>query len=226
MHKFTKDKNGKDILISDDNFQVMMEWEKPYMEALVDTLSPTGDVLEIGFGLGYSANKIQSFNIKSHTIIENDLNVLEKLYLWADSQPHDVFIVEGSWQESLNSLDKFDSIFFDDSPNPQYPDPLNIRIYDFYYRILRSHANIGCKMTWYSDYPVYWLTHPMTEYSNRTFDIEIPNNVKYKNDIEIFKNKMFMPMAKFPYGTVPDAVTLFLDSNFLIGQILDCKNNE
>ena len=36
----------------------MMEWEKPYMEASIDTLQPTGDVLEIGFGLGYSATQI------------------------------------------------------------------------------------------------------------------------------------------------------------------------
>jgi protein-L-isoaspartate O-methyltransferase len=29
------------------------------MKALVDNLKPNGDVLEIGFGLGYSAEQIQ-----------------------------------------------------------------------------------------------------------------------------------------------------------------------
>ena len=51
-------------------FQVMMAWEKPYMEHLIKKLKPKGDVLEIGFGLGYSASAIQKYNITSHTIIE------------------------------------------------------------------------------------------------------------------------------------------------------------
>lgn len=41
------DSLGSEILLSDDNYQVMMEWEKPYMKALVDKLSPKGDVLEL-----------------------------------------------------------------------------------------------------------------------------------------------------------------------------------
>ena len=48
-------------------FQVMMAWEKPYMEHLIKKLKPKGDVLEIGFGLGYSASAIQKYNITSHT---------------------------------------------------------------------------------------------------------------------------------------------------------------
>ena len=63
---FTKDIDNKNILIDleNHNYQVMMEWEKPYMKALVDNLEPYGDVLEIGFGIGYSANQIQKYNIK------------------------------------------------------------------------------------------------------------------------------------------------------------------
>ena len=51
--------------------QIMMEWEKPYMEACIDKLNPYGRVLEIGFGLGYSANHIQTYkNIEEHVIVE------------------------------------------------------------------------------------------------------------------------------------------------------------
>lgn len=109
---FSKDEFGKDVLLK-DHLQVMMEWEKPYMEACIETLKPTGDVLEIGFGLGYSATAIQKFHPKSHTIIECDANVLKKAKAWAKQYPN-VTILEGTWQEILPTLGKFDSVFFDD----------------------------------------------------------------------------------------------------------------
>ena len=68
--KYTTDEYGKELLFDKKtNYQVMMEWEKPYMEALIDNLKPTGDVLEIGFGLVYNTNKIQSYYINSYTFI-------------------------------------------------------------------------------------------------------------------------------------------------------------
>src|SRR5210317_1381235 len=96
-----------------DNYQVMMEWEKPYMKALIKNLKPRGDVLEIGFGLGYSANEIQQYKINSHTIIEDDKEVLIRLKRWAKKQKHKVNIIEGTWQTQLQNLKKFDTIFFD-----------------------------------------------------------------------------------------------------------------
>ena len=78
MLKYTNDELGKDILIDSNGEQVMMEWEKPYMEACIDFLKPKGDVLEIGFGMGYSATQIQKYNPKSYTIVECDPIVIEK----------------------------------------------------------------------------------------------------------------------------------------------------
>ena len=88
---YTKGVDNKDILVGDEQYQVMMEWEKPYMEALVDRLNPSGDVLEIGLGLGYSADAIQKYDINTHTIIECDTEVLKKLQEWAKKQKHKVF---------------------------------------------------------------------------------------------------------------------------------------
>lgn len=110
---YTKDEFGKEILLKDGNLQVMMEWERPYMDACIETLHPKGDVLEIGFGLGYSATAIQKFKPKSHTIIECDPVVIEKAQEWAKKHPN-VKIVQGMWQDVLQQLGKFDSIFFDD----------------------------------------------------------------------------------------------------------------
>ena len=57
--EYKKDSSGNEILQDENGIhQVMMEWEKPYMEACIDTLDPSGSVLEIGFGLGYSAKKL------------------------------------------------------------------------------------------------------------------------------------------------------------------------
>ena len=114
--KKTKDQLNKDILINQPDVQVMMEWEKPYMEAVIKKLKPRGNVLEIGFGLGYSASEIQKYKIKSHTIIEDNHTVLKDLKKWSKKQVHKVNIIEGTWQTNLKTLGKFECIFFDHSP--------------------------------------------------------------------------------------------------------------
>ncbi|MEX0961862.1 MAG: class I SAM-dependent methyltransferase [Simkaniaceae bacterium] len=112
---YAKDETGEEILIKDDEFQVMMAWEKPYMEACIKELDPRGDVLEIGFGCGYSANAIQEYPIKSHTIIEYHPVVFEKAKEWAKDKPS-VTLIHDTWQNALPSLGRYDTLFFDDYP--------------------------------------------------------------------------------------------------------------
>ena len=68
----TEDIFGNDILQDETGIHpVMMEWEKPYMEKCIEDLDPSGSVLEIGFGMGYSAEKLWSFkNVTEYTVIE------------------------------------------------------------------------------------------------------------------------------------------------------------
>jgi hypothetical protein len=113
--EFVKDSNGKQMLIKDGTHQVMMEWEKPYMEACIEALCPIGHVLEIGFGCGYSATAIQKFSPLSHTIIEYHPTVAAKARTWAQEYKN-VRIVEDTWQQALDKLGVFDQIFFDDYP--------------------------------------------------------------------------------------------------------------
>jgi len=113
--EFTTDENGNELLLKDGEFQVMMEWERPYMEAIIDAMQPQGDVLEIGFGCGYSASAIQKHPIKSHTIIEYHPKVIEKAELWRDGR-NDIHLVHDTWQNGLKGLGVFDTIFFDDYP--------------------------------------------------------------------------------------------------------------
>ncbi len=113
--EYRKDEQGKDVLLKDGKFQVMMEWEKPYMQACIDALKPFGDVLEIGFGLGYSADHIQTYHPKSHTIIEYHPEVAKHARNWAKRHPN-VTIIEDTWQNALAKLGIYDCIFFDDYP--------------------------------------------------------------------------------------------------------------
>jgi guanidinoacetate N-methyltransferase len=205
------DQYGKEILIDHTGFQVMMEWEKPYMEALVDNLSPFGDVLEVGFGLGYSANRIQTFPINSYTVIENDPEVVERALEWAAKQQCDIRVVEGPWQETLKYLGTFDSIFFDDSPHENYPDKDNSRLYDFYYEILDGHVSPNCRFTAYMDHPVHWVSHPFTTWENKIFQTDIAKNCNYIPNKEL--NYVCVPLITFPYGSLPGAKRISLGSD-------------
>lgn len=116
---FSTDETGKEQLLDANGTQVMMEWERPYMIACVDALRITSesDVLEIGFGCAYSAERIQSAGPRSHTIVECSEPVLERLREWAADRPS-VRVVAGTWQSELPKLGEFDCIFFDDFGAP------------------------------------------------------------------------------------------------------------
>ena len=75
-------KNKEIIDTNYNNFQVMMSWEKPYMEKCVGVLKPHGDVLEIGFGMGYSATAINKHRLRSYTVIEKDKDVIKNFNKW------------------------------------------------------------------------------------------------------------------------------------------------
>lgn len=93
--------------------QLLLDWKKAYSEALIDALKPSGNVLEIGFGLGDAANRIQSHRPKHHTIIESDAELVLEARTWARKYPN-VTIIHGTWQKELPKLGKFDAIFFTD----------------------------------------------------------------------------------------------------------------
>ena len=205
-----RDIENKEILYDPKiHYQVMMEWEKPYMQKLVQHVKPTGHVLEIGFGLGYSANEIQKYNIKSHTIIEP--HQIKELTAWSKKQKHKVHIVKGYWQNVLKKLGKFDTIFFDDAPTEMFKDPDNVRVYKFFYLLLNNHVNKNARFTWYCDKKLYWLCHPSIEWSIKPYKINIPKHCNYaKGEI------MYLPLINFKEGIVDDDDHVALNANFQI----------
>jgi len=85
-----------------------MEWKKQYLKALIEALNPQGDVLQVGFHSHECIQEIQSFELKSHTLIENDPKVLVEARKWAPT----VKIIEKSWKNALSELGIFHTLLF------------------------------------------------------------------------------------------------------------------
>ncbi len=182
---YIKDEHNKDILINKtDNEQVMMEWEKPYMVACIQALEPKGDVLEIGFGLGYSARTLCNYPIQSYTVIECEPIVWKKVIEFQKEYPHiKINLIKGRWQEMLPTLSTFDTIFFDDFPYKEYLEldnyPKEDRVRRFVLTCLEKHMNIGCKLSYYSSWPNNHDSYDCIEGSLSDFEIQIPENCNY-----------------------------------------------
>jgi len=88
------------------------------MKAMADIATESrGDVLEVGFGMGISASYIQAGSPRSHTIIECNREVMAAFAEWKNRYPdRDIRLVEGRWQEVVETLSGFDGIFFDTYP--------------------------------------------------------------------------------------------------------------
>ena len=203
QQEYKIDKHGKEILLQDNKHQVMMEWEKPYMEACIDKLQPKGDVLEIGFGMGYSATQIQKYKPKSHTIIEMDPMVIKRLEEWAKDYDN-IIIVEGTWQSQMKNLGKFDEIFFDDFPLKVSENALEKKLlverFPMFLDICRySHSKHNTKISAYIHDPEGKFKQRMNEnpyysYEEYYMDIELPDNCNYYRD-----NKGIIPIIKMEF---------------------------
>jgi spermidine synthase len=105
---------------------VMMSWEQDLMKhhAYIATLNQ-GHVLEIGFGMGISAQYIQDFGCSTHTIVESHPDILTRLQFWATDKPN-VNIISGDWLEMQDIIcqQQYDAIFYDADCNnsPKFRD--------------------------------------------------------------------------------------------------------
>lgn len=97
---------------------IMEDWQIPVMKAMARMVTEThGDVLEVGFGRGLSADFIQAEGVRSHTIVECNDAVVEHYHAWAQQYPNrDLRLIHGTWQETTDQLDRYDGIFFHTYP--------------------------------------------------------------------------------------------------------------
>jgi hypothetical protein len=195
--EYTKDSSGNEILQDENGIhQVMMEWEQPYMEACIDTLDPSGSVLEIGFGLGYSAKKLcLNQNVKKYSVIECSPIVWKKFEnfqqeIYQIRPDLEMELIKGRWQDIIYEIDIYDSIFFDDyTYDGNYLENVS-RINKFVYEILINHSKIGTRISFYSTTNKFCeldcLKITYTEYK-----INIPDNCKYARG-----DKMYIPVLE------------------------------
>jgi predicted O-methyltransferase YrrM len=200
---YKKDKNGKDILCNEDErHQIMMEWEKPYMEKSIELLNPFGKVLEIGFGLGYSATKICSFkNVKEYNVIECMPIVWEKFEEFKNKQQITrpelkINLIKGRWEDVLQTTETFDSIYFDDYVLNSDIDIGNRRItHDrgshFLQKVLQNHTRIGSRISFYSTINCIEMYKNISciRVECSEYKIDIPSDCKYAKG-----DKMYIPI--------------------------------
>ena len=198
MNSFQEDINNDEILLSSTQEQIMMEWEKPYMEASIDMLKPTGNVLEIGFGCGYSASQIMKYKPKKYTVIECDPIVIEKANIWRKKYPDvKIHIVEGVWQEKLHTLGVFDEIYFDDFPlniqenSSQMEMTISMKRMNIFLDLcIQNHTHVGSKICWYcneNDFQHQGFgsdIKPFVKLDTKEMETYIPENCKYRNTKE------------------------------------------
>lgn len=208
MNIIKKDLNGKDILLDHtQTHQIMMEWEKPYMEACVQKLQPFGDVLEIGFGLGYSATEIQKFPISSYTLIESDLETYNRSLEWKNNYNHQITIIHSKWENIHKKLPKFDSIFFDDYDS-DIVESCKKGIKSecrnmFFIDTIKNNIKDYCRFSFYcaleknliNEYESRWgifKNHYKIEKSFDEYVIDIPENCNY-----IENKNLYCPLIQF-----------------------------
>jgi hypothetical protein len=209
MLTYTKDKNNEDILLDSNGEQVMMEWEKSYMHECIDMLMPKGHVLEIGFGMGYSATQIQKYNPKSYTIVECDPVVIDKCKRWANNYSN-VTIIESRWQEVIctKNLGIYDEIFFDDFPNNLNPH-CNVEMFNVNNRLnlfiefaRQYHMKVGSKISAYickkesmytnSKWISKYIENPIWEYKEKIVKTNVSNIQNYHQS----DNSAIVPLLK------------------------------
>lgn len=109
------------LLLDDDDDAVMMEWERPIMNAHASILTNNGCkgkcVLNVGFGLGIVDSALQTFEPKLHVIIEAHPAVYKKMCKDGWDKKQGVRICFGRWQDELPKLIKegltLDGVFYD-----------------------------------------------------------------------------------------------------------------
>jgi hypothetical protein len=195
---YKKDKLGKEMLCNEDGtHQIMMEWEKPYMEKSIELLNPFGKVLEIGFGMGYSATKICSFkDVEEYNVIECMPIVWEQFYKFKSEhlilRPDlKINLIKGRWEDVLSTTEIYDCIYFDDYSLDANKMMMNDRGTDFLQKALKSHTKIGSRISLYSavDCSQLYKNINCIKVEYVEYNIDIPDYCKYAKG-----NKMYIPI--------------------------------
>jgi guanidinoacetate N-methyltransferase len=134
------------------NIEVMQDWERPLMRALAEEAARNaGHVLEVGFGMGISADYLIQAGCTEYTAIEPHQGVLEFFNVWAKKQPVPVHVVKGFWEDVIDGLPRFDGILFDTYPVSK--SEMHDKVYLPFIEKASEHLHPGGVFAFYSGYP-------------------------------------------------------------------------
>ena len=161
---------------------VMEDWEHPYMERLAAIATSRGGsapdggarVLEIGFGMGISANYVISNpRVSEHVIIEANHDIAELARKFRDSHPtRTIRIFEGlSYDVIADEIEEFREGSFDGILHDAYPlDESQVQNQAHFartaYRLLRP----GGVFTYFSDEPTQFRPEHLRMLTDAGFD--------------------------------------------------------
>tara|TARA_R110002020_G_scaffold188212_1_gene386914 strand:+ start:587 stop:1144 length:558 start_codon:yes stop_codon:yes gene_type:complete len=160
--------------------EVMMDWEDSIMSASAAyACEGGGDILEIGFGMGISADYIQQHTINSHTIIENHPQVITKAQAWAADKPN-VTILEGSWYDIKDTLSTYNGLFYD-----TWGDENNTDIWT----LMPSFMKPGGRATWWGSHKE--LSRGLDGVTFDVYDVNPPTNQYFNHSQYYLPKKQF-----------------------------------
>lgn len=98
--------------------EIMEDWQVPIMRAMAEIATASrGDVLEVGFGRGVSADLIQAAGVRSHTIVECNDSIVKTYEAWRTRYPDsDIRLVHARWQDAIDRMGAYDGVFFHTYP--------------------------------------------------------------------------------------------------------------
>ena len=219
----------------ENGVQIMMPWEKEYMEFCIEKLEPHGDVLEIGFGLGYSATYICSnSNVKSYTVIESSPKIWKDVEEFKNKFPNlEINLVKGRWEEMLSECGKYDCVFWDPLSGYETKEENKNRWLIFLSDFHKFNSKVGSKIAMYCDNPT---KHNFIEFEceNYEFDVDIPKDCNYaKGDkmyVLLFKVKKEWKEFEFPvfngFGNDNASIRIYEDFLDSLNDDIDSQVNK
>jgi len=162
--------------------EVMMDWEDDIMKASADYVCEnSGDILEIGFGMGIAADYIQANSITSHTIVELHPQIIEKAKAWANGKSN-VTIIEGDWYDIKDSLSTYDGVFYDTWGEDDW---------SRFGSNIASLVKPGAKVTWWNNNKDASTIQNIDGVEYETINVNPPSNMYFNS------NKYYLPKKQY-----------------------------
>jgi len=155
----------------DDSKIVMDVVSKELMEFYSNIVTQnSGKVLDVGFGLGYSANAIYN-KVGNYHCIESNPQIFKEAQKWAEDK-EDVHLYFGNWVDVIPTLDvKFDGIFMDTYDDPNYSK------FEDYSKLI---SNENCVLSIFS----YFALRDTKDLHSHYFEIKSKHRENYPKIIE------------------------------------------